>query len=76
MAKTLTSEQLSVVNLVSGRHLVLAPPGLGKTEMLSRRIIRALGSGVDPAKMLCATFTSFTNRADLTIYNPVKATQK
>ena len=37
---TLTAEQLSVVNLVSGRHLVLAPPGPGKTEMLSQRIIR------------------------------------
>ena len=55
---TLTSEQLSVVNLVSGRHLVLAPPGSGKTEMLSQRIVRALGSGVDPKKMLCATFTN------------------
>ena len=55
---TLTSEQLSVVNLVSGRHLVLAPPGAGKTEMLSQRIVRALGSGVDPGKMLCATFTN------------------
>ena len=55
---TLTSEQLSVVNLVSGRHLVLAPPGSGKTEMLSQRIIRALDSGVDPEKMLCATFTN------------------
>ena len=55
---TLTSEQLSVVNLVSGRHLVLAPPGSGKTEMLSQRIVRALGSGVDPTKMLCATFTN------------------
>ena len=55
---TLTSEQLSVVNLVSGRHLVLAPPGSGKTEMLSQRIIRALGAGVDPKKMLCATFTN------------------
>ena len=32
---TLTDEQLSVVNLASGRHLVLAPPGSGKTEMLS-----------------------------------------
>ena len=55
---TLTDEQLSVVNLVSGRHLVLAPPGSGKTEMLSQRIVRALGSGVDPKKMLCATFTN------------------
>lgn len=55
---TLTHEQRSVVNLVSGRHLVLAPPGSGKTEMLSQRIIRALDSGVDPKKMLCATFTN------------------
>ena len=55
---TLTDEQLSVVNLVSGRHLVLAPPGSGKTEMLSQRILRALASGVDPKKMLCATFTN------------------
>ena len=58
MAMTLTSEQLSVVNLVSGRHLVLAPPGSGKTEMLSQRIVRALDAGVDPKKMLCATFTN------------------
>ena len=55
---TLTAEQQSVVNLVSGRHLVLAPPGSGKTEMLSQRILRALASGVDPKKMLCATFTN------------------
>ena len=55
---TLTAEQLSVVNLVSGRHLVLAPPGSGKTEMLSQRILRALAAGTDPKKMLCATFTN------------------
>ncbi len=42
----------------TGRHLVLAPPGSGKTEMLSRRIIEAVRAGVNPAKMLCATFTN------------------
>ncbi len=54
----LTAEQQKVVALSAGRHLVLAPPGSGKTEMLSRRIIVAVKSGVDPAKMLCATFTN------------------
>ena len=55
---TLTDEQLTVVDLVAGHHLVLAPPGSGKTEMLSQRILRALSSGVDPKRMLCATFTN------------------
>ena len=45
MTMTLTDEQLSVVNLVSGRHLVLAPPGSGKTEMLSQGILRAQAAG-------------------------------
>ena len=54
----LTPEQEAVVALSSGRHLVLAPPGSGKTEMLSRRIIGAVKSGVDPARMLCATLSS------------------
>ena len=54
----LTSDQEAVVSIREGRHLVLAPPGSGKTEMLSQRIIRAIESGVDPARMLCATFTN------------------
>ena len=52
----LTPEQESVVAINSGRHLVLAPPGSGKTEMLSQRIIRVIASGVDSAHMLRATF--------------------
>jgi len=54
----LTDEQAVVVGIESGRHLVLAPPGSGKTEMLSQRILRALEAGVDPSRMLCATFTN------------------
>lgn len=54
----LTPEQEAVVSLSSGRHLVLAPPGSGKTEMLSQRILRALDAGVNPNRMLCATFTN------------------
>ena len=54
----LTQEQEKVVGLSAGRHLVLAPPGSGKTEMLSQRILRALEVGVPPERMLCATFTN------------------
>lgn len=53
----LTEEQRAVVEIDSGRHMVLAPPGTGKTEMLTRRVIRALEKGVDPKRMFCGTFT-------------------
>lgn len=53
----LTAEQQAVVELSHGRHLVLAPPGSGKTEMLTQRIFRALSQGVDSSKMFCVTFT-------------------
>ena len=53
----LTTEQQAVVDISSGRHLVLAPPGSGKTEMLTQRVITALKSGVPPSKMFCVTFT-------------------
>lgn len=67
---TLTSEQEAVVSLASGRHLVLAPPGSGKTEMLSQRVLRALKAGVKPERMLCATFT---NRAAYEMRDRVNA---
>ena len=38
----LTEEQRAVVEIDEGRHRVLVPPGSGKTEMLSQRILRAL----------------------------------
>ena len=66
----LTDEQQKVVAISAGRHLVLAPPGSGKTEMLSQRIVRAVESGIDPARMLCATFT---NRAAFEMRTRVEA---
>ncbi len=53
----LTEEQRAVVEILSGRHLVLAPPGSGKTEMLTQRVVAAMKRGVNPDKMFCVTFT-------------------
>ena len=47
----LDEEQLRVVEIDSGRHLELAPPGAGKTEQLTRRVVRALEKGVPARKI-------------------------
>ena len=54
----LTAEQQIVANLDNGVHLVLAPPGTGKTDILSERIKIALEKGIAQKKMLCLTFTN------------------
>ncbi|MBK6877303.1 MAG: UvrD-helicase domain-containing protein [Ignavibacteria bacterium] len=46
MTKEYTEEQKSVISLVEGQHLVLAPPGSGKTDILSTRVEQALARGV------------------------------
>ena len=62
MTKNITfqpsSEQQSIIDIGSGRHLVLAPPGTGKTEMLALRVQKALESGVKPEEIICLTFTN------------------
>lgn len=50
--------QEEAIDLRSGRHLVLAPPGCGKTEILTERVRRALEAGVALTDMLCLTFTN------------------
>lgn len=50
--------QKKVITLDSGYHLVLAPPGCGKTDILAERVVRALSCGVSPDDMLCLTFTN------------------
>ena len=47
-----TEEQRQVIELDAGRHLVLAPPGTGKTELLAQRMLWAVGHGVDPGRMV------------------------
>ena len=70
MGMKLTDEQRRVVEIDAGSHLVLAPPGSGKTEILSQRILHAMRTGVNPERMLCATFT---NRAAYEMRSRVEA---
>ena len=53
-----TQEQQAILRLIEGQHIVLAPPGSGKTQLLSQRVIDALLKNIDPASMLCITFTN------------------
>ncbi len=50
--------QQEVIDARGGVHLVLAPPGCGKTQILARRISQAHAAGVQFADMLCLTFTN------------------
>ncbi len=54
----LTNAQQKIVKLTSGEHLVLAPPGTGKTQILTYRIEYALSNGFEPDDMVCLTFTN------------------
>lgn len=54
----LSPEQLKIVQLTEGDHLVLAPPGTGKTELLAHRVLHALKMGIKEEEMVCLTFTN------------------
>ena len=54
----LTKQQQVIVDLNKGQHLVLAPPGTGKTELLVQRLSQAIENGVDQHTMICLTFTN------------------
>ena len=59
VAKThFNKEQEEIIALHTGFHLVLAPPGCGKTAVLTERIAQAIDKGIDPEDMLCLTFTN------------------
>ena len=55
-------DQQAVIDIDSGRHLVLAPPGCGKTFILAERVIQAHARGVEYADMVCLTFTNRASR--------------
>jgi len=57
--------QENIINISLGMNLVLAPPGCGKTDILSERVMKALDNGVSPGDMACLTFTNRAARGML-----------
>lgn len=51
-------DQQTVIKLYKGHHLVLAPPGCGKTRVLAERVMNAIDNGIKVEDMLCLTFTN------------------
>lgn len=47
---------------MGGYHLVLAPPGCGKTAVLAERVVWARQHGVEFSQMACLTFTNRASR--------------
>lgn len=60
--KKYDNKQLTAIEANGGYFLVLAPPGCGKTDILSERIVRAKNKGVSFDEMLCLTFTNRASR--------------
>ncbi len=58
MERTFDPWQQEAIAISGGRHLVLAPPGCGKTDILTERVVHAHNCGVDYGDMLCLTFTN------------------
>jgi len=64
--KELNSEQYRVVMEEGGPLLVLAGAGSGKTRTLTYRVARLLENGIQPERILLATFTNKAARSMLT----------
>lgn len=58
-----------IIQLEHGCHLVIAPPGCGKTYILAERVARALSAGIAADDILCLTFT---NRASREMYGRIE----
>jgi len=56
--RTFDQWQQEAIAISGGRHLVLAPPGCGKTDILTERVVHAHAAGVEYRDMLCLTFTN------------------
>lgn len=53
-----TDEQQKILDIRRGTHLVLAPPGSGKTELLAHRVFNAKNDGYSDSEIICLTFTN------------------
>ena len=53
-----TKEQQKILAIQKGLHLVLAPPGSGKTELLAARVENAVNKGYQEQEIICLTFTN------------------
>src|SRR5438552_427040 len=60
LAEDLNDQQREAIAHLRGPLLVLAPVGTGKTTVIAHRAAHAIRAGVEPAHILCL---SFTNRA-------------
>ena len=58
MERQFNEQQQTVIRVQGGYHLVLAPPGCGKTAVLAERIVWAHEHGVPFSDMACLTFTN------------------
>ena len=58
MERTFDPWQREAIEIGGGRHVVLALPGCGKTDILTERVVYAHAKGVEYSDMLCLTFTN------------------
>ena len=63
MEQQFNEQQQTVIRAEGGYHLVLAPPGCGKTAVLAERIVWARQHGVAFSDMACLTFTNRAARS-------------
>ncbi|MCR4601951.1 MAG: UvrD-helicase domain-containing protein [Prevotella sp.] len=61
--KRFNEAQRRVIRATGGHHLVLAPPGCGKTAVLAERIVYAREQGIAFGEMACLTFTNRAARS-------------